>query len=88
MLIKRSPSPVTHRTLSFGLETAKPKAVGIAPPIAPPNRNVFGLSCVKYPISFAGPARPEIIKNLFVSPINFGNATFLSSKVLFSIINP
>ena len=73
-----SPSPETQSTLSFGLDIANPRDVGIAPPIAPPNKKVFGLSFVKKPISFAGPANPEIIKKLSVSPIKSGIAFFLS----------
>ena len=80
--IRVSPSPETQSTLSLGLDIASPREVGIAPPIAPPNKKVFGLSLVKKPISFAGPANPEIIKNLSVSSINLGIAFFLSKVVM------
>ena len=81
--IKTSPSPETQSIVSLGLARARPKDVGRAPPIAPPNKNVFGLSFVKNPISFAGPANPEIIKNLSVSPNNIGIAFFLSNEFIF-----
>ena len=83
--IKISPSPETHKTLSLGLDKARPREVGNAPPIAPPNKKVFGLSLVKKPISFAGPAKPDIIRNLLLSPIKVGIAFFLSNKSIFLI---
>ena len=44
-----------------------------------------GLSLVKKPISFAGPSKPDIIRNLLLSPIKVGIAFFLSNKSIFLI---